>query len=88
MTPNEEAFRNLFSGAKRLLASKAFVEGFSDAKKGKPFAYDRFSEADEKCYSSGRQFAKCFEGKLKANGRVTLEAEVAFNRAVRARIVL
>ena len=88
VTPNEEAFRNLFSGAKRLLASKAFVDGFYDARKGKPFAYDKFSEADERAYSSGRQYAQCFDGQLKTNGRVTLEAEVQFNRMVRAGIVL
>ena len=88
MTPNEEAFRNLFSGAKRLLTSKAFVDGFCDARKGKPFEYDKFSELDEKAYSSGRQFAQCFQGRLKVNGRVTLEAEVQFNRMVRAGVVL
>ena len=88
MTPNEEAFRNLFSGAKRLLTSKAFVDGFCDAKKGKPFAYDKFSELDEKAYASGRQFAQCFPGQLKIKGRITLEAEVQFNRMVRAGIVL
>lgn len=88
MTPNEEAFRNLFSGAKRLLTSKAFVDGFYDARKGKPFAYDKFSEADEKAYSSGRQFAQCFSGQLKIKGRITLEAEVQFNRMVRAGVVL
>lgn len=88
MTKNEEAIRNLFMNSKRLLTSKLFVAGFYDVRKGKPFAYDKFSELDEKVYSSGRQFAQFFSGQIKVNGIVTLEAESAFNKAVRAGIVL
>jgi hypothetical protein len=67
-----------------LLNQKAFVKGFADKRKGRPFDYDYVDrvtarrEGRKTCffgYERGRQLATIYEGKLK-EGRTVLSAAI------------
>lgn len=67
------------------LKSRAFGEGFRDAKAGKPFNYDKYIDHpdDHWNYERGRLFALVYDGDIKKNRRLTQKAQWAFTLAIR-----
>ena len=67
-----------------ILRSKAFVTGFTDARKGAAFDPDKYRWAREQWdYERGRLLAFEFDGMLKNGRTVTTAAIVAYARASR-----
>jgi hypothetical protein len=67
------------------MRSAAFVKGYKDAKKGKPYDYEAFTGPDEISkrwqYERGRQFGLVYSGNLKNGQTVTRDAQLAIARA-------
>ena len=62
-----------------VIRSAAFVRGFSDRIKKKPFAYDLYSRSrDQWNYERGRQLGAVYTGPIKQGAKVTREAILAF----------
>jgi len=62
-----------------IIRSAAFVRGFSDRVKGKPFAYDLYPNSNAQWdYERGRQLAGVYTGPIKQGAKVTREAILAF----------
>ena len=72
---------------KQILNSKAFNQGFQDARKGRPFNYD-VPENDEWHYIRGRHFAQIFDGQIKAGRNVRYDAIYEFNNAWARRLII
>lgn len=72
------------------LKSRAFGEGFRDAKSGKPFNYDKYigHTDDQWNYERGRLFAQVYDGEIKRDRRLTHKAQWAFTLAIRDGIIL
>lgn len=72
------------------LKSRAFGEGFRDAKAGKPFNYDKYigHTDDQWNYERGRLFAQVYDGEIKKDRRLTFQAQWAFTLAIRDGIIL
>ena len=71
-----------------IMASRDFVDGFNEVRKGKPFDYSRECKADEWYYERGRQLALIYSGPLKEGRRVLNEAYRAYVDARTAGIIL
>lgn len=54
---------------RKLLASRKFVDGFNDARSGKPFIYEHDGTGEEWSYERGRQLAIIYGGDLIKDGR-------------------
>ena len=77
-----------FISVRRLMNSKAFVEGFTDVRKKLGFKYDRyFTDADTFAYEQGRQFALHYIGPLKMGRVVSVLAEGAMHDLIRSGIM-
>ena len=64
-----------------ILRAKAFVTGFSDARKGVAFDPDKYrSTKDQWDYERGRLLALTFDGDLKEGRMVTTAAIYAYDR--------
>lgn len=61
-----------------LMASRDFVDGFNEVRKGKPFDYSRESKRDQWFYERGRQLALIYGGPLKSGRTVLGEAFRAY----------
>jgi len=72
------------------LNSRAFGEGFKEAKKGKPLDYAKYTGNidDQWNYERGRLFAQVYDGEIKKDRRVTFKAQWAFTLAIRDGIIL
>lgn len=68
---------------KSIIGSLAFGKGFRDAREGRPLASDEFKLKDVWHYERGRQFAFCYDGRLKEGRRLRLDALFAFKHAMR-----
>lgn len=73
--------RSIISGA-------AFRKGYEEAKKGFPINYDAFTYKEVWNYERGRQFAFCYDGRLKDGNRVHMDALSALGLAMNARNVV
>ena len=71
-----------------IIGAAAFRQGYEDAKKGLPLAADAFDYKNVWQYERGRQFAFCYEGRLKEGNRVRNDAVYALMHAMNARHVL
>ena len=71
-----------------IITSSAFRKGYEEAKKGLPLTADGFEYNQVWQYERGRQFAFCYDGRLKDGNRVRINALRALNRAMNARHVL
>lgn len=75
--------------ARGIMSSRAFVDGFTDVRKGKPFQYDYSQDLDTQwAYERGRILACTFNGPLKSDRRVTYEAIMALGEALNTGIML
>jgi hypothetical protein len=72
------------------LNSRAFGEGFREAKLGKPFNCDKYvGQVNEQWnYERGRLFAQVYDGDIKKDRRLTYKAQWAFSLALREGIIL
>ena len=77
--------RTKIVSSSQALNSRAFGEGFKEAKKGKPFNCDKFHDNpnDQWNYERGRLFAQVYNGEIKRDRRVTHKASWAFILALR-----
>jgi hypothetical protein len=66
----------------------AFRKGYEEAKKGLPLAADGFDYKTVWQYERGRQFAFCYDGRLKDGNRVRIDALYALGGAMNAGHVL
>jgi len=71
-----------------IISAASFRKGYEDAKKGLPLAADAFDYKNVWQYERGRQFAFCYEGRLKEGNRVRNDAVYALMHAMNARHVL
>ena len=72
-----------------IIASRAFRKGYEEAKKGLPLAADGFEYNHQVWqYERGRQFAFCYDGRLKEGNRVRMDALYALGGAMNAGHVL
>lgn len=73
-----------------VLNSKAFGEGFREAKLGKPFNSDKYvGKVNEQWnYERGRLFAQVYDGEIKRDRRLTSKAQWAFTLALHEGIIL
>jgi len=70
----------------RSIINKAsFRKGYEEAKKGLPLDPDAFDYVQVWHYERGRQFAFCYDGRLKDGNRVRTDAIYAFRDAWNAR---
>ena len=67
-----------------IISCAAFRKGYEEAKKGLPLASDRFNYADVWQYERGRQFAFCYNGRLKEGRQIRMDAVLAFQQAYNA----
>ena len=74
--------------AKAVLRSEAFSRGYQEARKGLPPASDAFPLSTVWLYERGRQFAFCYDGRLKEGNRVRMDALYALGGAMNAGHVL
>lgn len=73
----------------RLMSSRPFAQGFNDVRNKKSFKYDKYtSPAEAYAYERGRQFAMHYIGPLKIGKVLTISAEAAMNRLMRAGLVI
>jgi hypothetical protein len=77
-------------GSQWALNSKAFGEGFREAKNGLPLDYDKYHTKpdDQWNYERGRLFAQLFDGDIKVNRRLTRQSQWAFVLALREGLIL
>ena len=71
-----------------IITSGAFRKGYEEAKKGLPLAADGFDYKTVWQYERGRQFAFCYDGRLKEGNRVRMDAMLALQGAMYAGHVL
>ena len=71
-----------------IITSSAFRKGYEEAKKGLPLAADGFGYNQVWQYERGRQFAFCYNGRLKEGNRVRMDALYALGGAMNAGHVL
>ena len=71
---------------KQLLGSAAFVKGFNEIRKGKPFNYDLTHNAWS--YERGRLFGAVYTGKIKDGNRVLKTAIYAAAEAFQTKTIL
>ena len=71
-----------------ILSCAAFMKGYDEAKKGLSINYDAFTYREVWHYERGRQFAFCYDGRLKDGKRVHVDALYALGSAMNARHVL
>ena len=77
------------TSARGIMASKAFGDGFRDAREGKPFQYEYSTHIDTQwAYERGRILAQIYKGRLKINRAVSNGAMVAMVTAVREGVLL
>jgi len=69
---------------KSIVGTLAFRKGFEEAKKGLPLAADDFVGKDAWHYERGRQFAFCYNGRLKEGRQIRMDAVLAFQQAYNA----
>ena len=70
---------------KSIITAAAFRKGYEDAKKGIPLNPDAFATGNDVWhYERGRQFAFCYDGRLKEGNRVRLDALYALGNAMYA----
>ena len=67
-----------------IMNTAAFRKGYEDAKKGLPLAADDFQFKEAWHYERGRQFAFCYDGRLKEGRRLRMDAVYAFQHAFNA----
>lgn len=75
-------------GVLKYMQSKAFAEGFKEARAGKPFNYDRVALGDDFQYEAGRQFGMIYAGSLKNGNTIDRRAAYALSCALRDREVM
>jgi len=73
---------------KSIISCAAFRKGYEEAKKGLPINSDVFTYKDVWQYERGRQFAFCYDGRLKEGNRVRMDALYALGGAMNAGHVL
>jgi hypothetical protein len=73
---------------KSIIRSAAFVKGYEEARKGLPPCGEAFPLSDVWNYERGRQFAFCYDGRLKEGNRVRMDALYALSHAMNARHVI
>lgn len=71
-----------------IMRSAAFVKGYQEARKGLPPASDAFPLATVWLYERGRQFAFCYDGRLKEGNKIRMDALIAFQHAWYARHII
>ena len=71
-----------------IITNAAFRKGYEEAKKGLPLAADGFDYKSVWQYERGRQFAFCYDGRLKEGHRVRMDALYALGGAMNAGHVL
>jgi hypothetical protein len=71
-----------------IIGCAAFRKGYEEAKKGAPLASDGFSYQEVWNYERGRQFAFCYDGRLKDGRRIRMDALYALSGAMNAGHVL
>lgn len=73
-----------------VLNSKAFGEGFREAKLGKPFNSDKYvGKVNEQWnYERGRLFAQIYDGDIKRNRRLISKAQWAFRLALVNKLII
>ena len=71
-----------------IISCAAFRKGYEEAKKGVPLAADGFDYKTVWQYERGRQFAFCYDGRLKDGNRVRMDALYALSGAMNAGHVL
>jgi hypothetical protein len=71
-----------------IISCAAFRKGYEEAKKGLPLAADGFDYKTVWQYERGRQFAFCYDGRLKDGNRVRIDALYALGGAMNAGHVL
>lgn len=71
-----------------IMASRDFVDGFNEVRKGKPFDYRRECKADAWSYERGRQLAMIYSGPLKEGRRLIDDAVCAYVDARNAGIII
>jgi len=71
-----------------IITNAAFRKGYEEAKKGLPLAADGFDYKTVWQYERGRQFAFCYDGRLKEGNRVRMDALYALGGAMNAGYVL
>ena len=75
--------------ARGVMASKAFGEGFRDAREGRAFRYDYSTHTDTQwAYERGRILACYFDGPLKINRSVNRMAIFAVGKAMQEGVML
>ena len=67
-----------------IISCSAFRKGYEEARKGLPLASDKFSYAEVWQYERGRQFAFCYDGRLKEGNKVRMDALYALGGAMNA----
>lgn len=78
-----------YSSVKRQMCSKAFAQGFNDARGKKPYKYDVFNSPREiNAYERGRQFAMNYIGPLKTGRKISITAESAMYNLMRSGIII
>jgi hypothetical protein len=77
-------------GSQWALNSKAFGEGFREAKNGLPLDYDKYRTKpdDQWNYERGRLFAHVFDGELKYGKKINRQALWALGNAIRSHLIL
>lgn len=70
-----------------VMSRAAFVKGFQDVKKGRPFDYDIEAES-QWSYERGRLLATVYDGPLKEGRYVTPEAQRAYKDARAENLIL
>lgn len=73
---------------RRVMGSADFVAGFTEARAGKPFDYDRRHKVDCWFYERGRQLALIYDGALKEGRVVTWGAMRAYIDARNAGVII
>ena len=71
-----------------LMSSRDFVDGFNEARAGKPFDYNREATRDSWFYERGRQLALIYNGRLKEGRYLLDEAVRAYVDARRSGVIV
>jgi hypothetical protein len=71
-----------------IISCAAFRKGYEEAKKGLPINSDGFDYKNVWQYERGRQFAFCYDGRLKEGNRVRIDALHALAEAMNAEHVI
>lgn len=71
-----------------VMSSRDFVDGFNEARNGKPFDYERESSRDSWFYERGRQLALVYDGRLKEGRYLIDEAVSAYITARKSGVII